>query len=127
MENYYLLSINYYLNQFIFFPEARHIRLLKPCFPQVLGVGLAHVAFAMHDENAFEFFVAFLAGEIADELLVVAVAGEGVDALQMGFHLIHLPEDGDFLVAAHDLGAQRRGGAVADAQDGGLRIFNVVG
>ena len=92
----------------------------------MVGIGLAGGVFAMHDENvAHLLFV--LAGEVLDEFLVVAVAGEGLDGGEFGTHLVLGAEDGDLAVAAHDFGPEGGGGTIADRQDGGLGIFDVVG
>lgn len=80
----------------------------------------------MDDEDVGDFFLV-LAREVLDEFVVVAVSGEGLDGGEMGFYLVHGSEDGDLFVAAHNLGAQRCRGAVADGEDGGTRVLNVVG
>ena len=102
------------------------MRLREAGIGEVLGVGGAGGVFAVDDEE-FLHVLGFLAGEIADEFVVVAVAGERLDGGEGGFHLEFHAEDGDLLVAAHNLGAEGGGGAVADRQDGGARVLDVVG
>ena len=69
----------------------------------------------MDDEEALHLLLV-LAGDVAHHLAIVAVAGEGVDAAQLGAHLMALAEDGDLLVAAHNLGTEGAGFAIAYAE-----------
>ena len=72
----------------------------------MLGVCLSHALLAVYDEDLLEAAVAFLAGEIADELLIVGVSGVGVDAFKVRSDLMVFAEDGDNGIATHDLGTK---------------------
>ena len=82
--------------------------------------------FTMYEENLLEVSF-FLARNITDQFLVVAVARQRLDAAQVGTHLVVVSEDGDMLVAAHNLGTEGLGLAIADTEDCGPGVVDIVG
>ena len=72
-------------------------------------------------------FPLLLTADILYHLRIVAVARQRVDAAQLGAHLMCLAEDGDLLIATHNLGAQRRRLAIAHTEDGSGGVVDVVG
>ena len=116
-----------FLHQFDGFSEIRYVCLFESGILQVFRIRVAGIVLTMHDENLLQPFVAFLAGEVADKLVIVAMTGEGIDAGEGGADLIFVAENGNPLVAAHNLRTQGGRGAVAHTQDGRLRVLDVVG
>ena len=90
-------------------------------------VGVARIVLAVHDENLLQPLVALLTGEILYKFVIVSMSRVGIDAGERGAHLVLVAENGDLLIAAHNLRTQRGRGTVAHAQDRGLRILDVVG
>lgn len=66
-------------------------------------VGVTRVVLTVYDEDLLQPFVSLLAREILYKFFIVGVAGVGVDAGECGADLVFVAEDGDLLVAAHDL------------------------
>ena len=84
------------------------------------------LGFAVDKENLLQAAF-FLAGYVANQLFVVAMAGPRLDASQVSPHLVDMTKNGDVLVAAHNLGAQGGRLAVSDTEYRGGRIVDIVG
>ena len=102
------------------------MRVFESCFGKVFRIGGAGRVFAVDDENLLHVLF-LLAGQIFNEFGVVAMAGESFDGGEGGLYFEFHSEDGDFFVTAHDFGPEGGWGAVADRQDGGFRVLDIVG
>ena len=85
-----------------------------------LGLG-----FAVNEEEVLDLALV-LTADVTHHLAVVAVAGEGLNAAQLGTHGVGVSEDGDTLVSTHNLGSECLGLTVAHAENGCCGVFDMV-
>ena len=64
--------------------------------------------------------------EIAEEFVVVCMAGEGVQCFDAGSYGVHIPQDADFQSAVHDAAPKCVFGAVAHKEYGVIRAADAV-
>lgn len=114
------------LSEFYFLAELGDVDVAPAYFVEGVAEVQLCLGFAVDEEDFLEFLFV-LAADVVDHLAVVAMAGEGLDAAHLGTHLVLMAEDGDFFIATHNLGAEGLGFTIADAEDGGGGVFDIVG
>ena len=97
-------------------------------FPQDALVELHGVGIAV-DEEGFLDLAWVLAFQVIHELVVVAMAAEGINGENVGLHLVFVAEDGNGLGTriGQQTGTQGLRRTIADGQDGVLRVGDAVG
>ena len=112
--------------QFHFLAEFGYLHSFPASFVEGLFEVELGLLFAVDEEDFFEFGF-FLTADIVNHFAVVAVAREGFDASEFSTYFVTVAEDGDGFVATHNFGSESFGFAVADAENGGGGVVDVVG
>ena len=112
--------------QFHFLAEFGYLHSFPAGFVEGLFEVELGLLFAVDEEDFFEFGF-FLTADIVNHFAVVAVAREGFDASEFSTYFVTVAEDGDGFVATHNFGSESFGFAVADAENGGGGVVDVVG